>query len=146
MKSRFGYRPSYSFGRGEKAAHGFVARQRRHRCRPVSGIGWCIVALFAMGLVFPRSGIVYADFLPDTGRANAHAASTDSNVSTSDYRLSVRDRVRVQVFEWRPSRDEVFTWATRSIRSIPSILQARFLCRSWVLFRLPATRQKSLER
>lgn len=27
-----------------------------------------------------------------------------------EYRLGVRDKVKLQVYEWRPARDEVFTW------------------------------------
>lgn len=116
MKRRFGYRPSYAFRRGEHAAPGFVARLRerlnvsRSRYRGLSFIEWGIVALFSVCFVFPVATIVYADPQPDSGMADAHAAAATANVSTADYRLGVRDRVRVQVFEWRPSRDEVYSW------------------------------------
>jgi protein involved in polysaccharide export with SLBB domain len=116
MKRRFGYRPSYAFQRGERAAPGFVARlrERLNVSRPhysgLSPVEWGIVALFAIGLVFPVGTIVYADPQPDAGMTDAHAAAAASNTSTADYRLGVRDRVRVQVFEWRPSRDEVYSW------------------------------------
>lgn len=116
MKRRFGYRPSYAFRRGEHTAPGFVARLRERLCvsrTRYCGLGaveWCIVALFAVGLIFPIGTKVYADPQADVGMLDAHAAAAAANMSTSDYRLGVRDKVRVQVFEWRPSRDEVYSW------------------------------------
>lgn len=116
MKRRFGYRPSYAFRRGEHAAPGFVARLRerlnvsRTRYCGLAAVEWGIVALFAVGLVFPVGTIVYADPQADAGMIEAHAAAAKANTSTADYRLGVRDKVRVQVFEWRPSRDEVYSW------------------------------------
>lgn len=116
MKRRFRYRPSYAFRRGEHEAPGFVGRLRerlnvsRTRYCGLAALEWGIVALFAVGLVFPVGTIVYADPQPDSGMTDAHAAAATANVSTADYRLGVRDRVRVQVFEWRPSRDEVYSW------------------------------------
>lgn len=116
MKRRFGYRPSYAFRRGEHAAPGLVARLRerlnvsRIRYSGLTAVEWGIVTLFAVGLVFPLGTIVYADPQADAGMTDAHAAAATANMSTSDYRLGVRDRVRVQVFEWRPSRDEVYSW------------------------------------
>lgn len=116
MKRRFGYRPSYAFRRGEHAAPGFVARLRerlnvsRTRYCGLAAVEWGIVALFAVGLVFPVGTIVYADPQADSGMTDAHAAAAKANTLTADYRLGVRDKVRVQVFEWRPSRDEVYSW------------------------------------
>lgn len=39
-------------------------------------------------------------------KADAAATATRSDV----YRLGVSDKLRIQVFEWRPARDELFTW------------------------------------
>lgn len=33
-----------------------------------------------------------------------------AGASESEYKLGPRDKVRIQVFEWRPARDEIFAW------------------------------------
>ncbi len=33
-----------------------------------------------------------------------------SGVPETEYKLGPRDKVRIQVFEWRPARDEIFAW------------------------------------
>jgi protein involved in polysaccharide export with SLBB domain len=60
------------------------------------------LSLLGLALFFPTS-MVQAE--PSDGTTNAHSSAT-----LPEYRLNVRDRLRIQVFEWRPSRDEVFTW------------------------------------
>jgi len=60
------------------------------------------LSLLGLALFFPTS-MVQAETSADT--PNAHSSAT-----LPEYRLNVRDRLRLQVFEWRPSRDEVFTW------------------------------------
>lgn len=40
----------------------------------------------------------------------ASKVQSDTSTTMPEYRLNVRDRVRVQVFEWRPSRDEIYSW------------------------------------
>lgn len=60
------------------------------------------LSLLALALFFPTN-VVQAE--PSDDATNAHASAT-----LPEYRLNVRDRLRIQVFEWRPSRDEVFTW------------------------------------
>lgn len=40
-------------------------------------------------------------FMPET---------TQTASDPDDYRLGPRDKVRIQVFEWRPARDEIFAW------------------------------------
>ena len=115
MERRFGYRPSFAFKYGEYVAPGFVGRlgerliASKSRIRKLSVIEWSLVALFALGLVFPYGTIVYADPQPINAIDTRSTAASPNNGS-ADYRLSVRDRVRVQVFEWRPSRDEVYSW------------------------------------
>jgi protein involved in polysaccharide export with SLBB domain len=44
----------------------------------------------------------------NTPEMNLAAAAT--NGLGDEYRLGVSDKVRIQVFEWRPARDELFTW------------------------------------
>ena len=61
------------------------------------------LSLLALALFFPAAK-VQAD--PSDDATNAHSSAT----TLPEYRLNVRDRLRLQVFEWRPSRDEVFTW------------------------------------
>lgn len=38
------------------------------------------------------------------------AETTDASTTDDAYRLGVSDKLRIQVFEWRPARDELFTW------------------------------------
>jgi protein involved in polysaccharide export with SLBB domain len=64
-------------------------------------------ALTVAGLMYP-TGTIYADADPVAPAAVSQTSSTASTLP--DYRLNVRDRVRIQVFEWRPSMDEVYTW------------------------------------
>ncbi len=48
-----------------------------------------------------------------TARSEVAAPVTeaaDTIVSGDAYRLGISDKVRIQVFEWRPARDELFTW------------------------------------
>ncbi|WP_171946436.1 polysaccharide biosynthesis/export family protein [Hyphomicrobium sp. CS1GBMeth3] len=53
----------------------------------------------------------------------AHVANQDNAGQPGDvYRLGIGDKVRVQVFEWRPARDEVFTWtALNQVYSIDPV-------------------------
>lgn len=47
-----------------------------------------------------------ASFEPRPLETAAPVSPADPN----DYRLGPRDKVRIQVFEWRPARDEIFAW------------------------------------
>src|SRR5690606_15837118 len=38
------------------------------------------------------------------------AGTTGAGTADDAYRLGISDKLRVQVFEWRPARDELFTW------------------------------------
>lgn len=116
MKRRFGYSSSYAFQRGTRTAPGLVSRlrERLNVSRPGHGsrrslsvTEWAVVGLILAGLTFPLGTIVYADPQPEAGIVRPNGAGSKS---LADYRLNVRDRVRVQVFEWRPSRDEVYSW------------------------------------
>ena len=58
------------------------------------------------------SGVVLT-FLVTAPIAHAGAPVSEqasANIET-DYKLGALDKIRVKVFEWRPSRDEVFEWA-----------------------------------
>lgn len=59
-------------------------------------------SLLALALFFPMK---LAQAAPGDSPSNSYSSTT-----LPEYRLNVRDRLRIQVFEWRPSRDEVFTW------------------------------------
>jgi len=39
------------------------------------------------------------------------AGQLGAGAQSSDYRLGVQDKLRIKVFEWRPSKDEMFEWA-----------------------------------
>ncbi|MBS0231913.1 MAG: polysaccharide biosynthesis/export family protein [Proteobacteria bacterium] len=70
------------------------------------------VSLAAIGLLFPDGTTVYAD-------SRSENAGPAASATLPEYRLNVRDKIRVQVFEWRPSQDEVYTWtALNQIYSI----------------------------
>jgi polysaccharide export outer membrane protein/exopolysaccharide production protein ExoF len=43
-------------------------------------------------------------------KAEQRAETTDAGAVGDAYRLGVSDKLRIQVFEWRPARDELFTW------------------------------------
>lgn len=46
-----------------------------------------------------------------SAEAGARVSEAANTGMTGDmYRLGVSDKVRIQVFEWRPARDELFTW------------------------------------
>ncbi|MFT3731438.1 MAG: polysaccharide biosynthesis/export family protein [Hyphomicrobium sp.] len=112
MKRQFGYRPLYAFHSGERQERGLVARLRerlnvsRDTPRALSSLQLSIAAMLAIAAVFPVTRVL-ADTRPVKPVINGKANIADT---TNDYRLGVRDRVRVQVFEWRPSRDEVYSW------------------------------------
>lgn len=58
-----------------------------------------MIGLSAVGLAAPA-------FAQDGQKAEAADAVTTGDA----YRLGVSDKLRIQVFEWRPARDELFTW------------------------------------
>lgn len=62
-----------------------------------------MMLVFGFALVCPPQTMLFAD---------TQTKADDSGVQTGlpDYRLNIRDRVRIQVLEWRPSRDEVYSW------------------------------------
>ncbi len=43
-------------------------------------------------------------------KAEAAEAAGDTSATGDAYRLGMSDKLRIQVFEWRPARDELFTW------------------------------------
>lgn len=43
-------------------------------------------------------------------KAEQKTETTDAGAIGDAYRLGVSDKLRIQVFEWRPARDELFTW------------------------------------
>lgn len=71
---------------------------------PLRTSAWVLMSVFGLALVSPPHQMLWA--------ANAEKPSAAPGVGETlpDYRLTVRDRVRVQVLEWRPSRDEVYSW------------------------------------
>jgi protein involved in polysaccharide export with SLBB domain len=74
----------------EPHVRGLVAKAQR-TCAAWS---WLIVPILVVGLfVIPRSG----------GLAGP--------VGSGDYTLGSQDKIRLKVFEWRASRDEIFEWA-----------------------------------
>jgi polysaccharide export outer membrane protein/exopolysaccharide production protein ExoF len=73
--------------------------------RSVRGLGgFAIAALVGFGMICPPISAVLAGSAKDGAVANASASQTH------EYRLNIRDKVRIQVFEWRPAKDELFTW------------------------------------
>ncbi|WP_045835664.1 polysaccharide biosynthesis/export family protein [Hyphomicrobium sp. 99] len=61
-----------------------------------------MLAFAGVGIGIPAA-ITHADTRQETYRQV-------NSPTLSEYRLNVRDRLRIQVIEWRPSRDEVYTW------------------------------------
>jgi len=70
-------------------------------------------------MVTRSSGIVLASLIgaclalqPGPMFASEPQKPETADASTADdaYRLGVSDKLRIQVFEWRPARDELFTW------------------------------------
>lgn len=64
---------------------------------------FALVAAMGMCAVFPTLAL-----RAESGTARIE----DGNIAATPdaYRLGVSDKVRIQVFEWRPARDELFTW------------------------------------
>ncbi len=115
MTYLFRYGSSHTFRRGEMPRGNFLANFWRRKMNPNgghrSGLGYfrisrlttAFVAFATIGLLFPEGTTVYADARPDR-------AAKATSPTVPEYRLNVRDKLRIQVFEWRPSRDEVYTW------------------------------------
>jgi polysaccharide export outer membrane protein/exopolysaccharide production protein ExoF len=84
---------------------------RRQKSESAGGLSllrqpqWMALSLLGAYLACQPAELVRADVSQPGDGANSGAA-----VSIPDYRLNVRDKIRVQVFEWRPSRDEVYKW------------------------------------
>lgn len=77
-----------------------------HRlAKHVSGIA--LAALAGFGILCPPISVVLAGATQDSAAANASSA-------VHGYRLNIRDKVRLQVFEWRPAKDELFAWTALS--------------------------------
>ncbi len=112
MKQLFGYGSSATFSRRDSGQHNFLATFRRRKAMFSNGIDGrfrvtrlmsAFVVFAAIGSLFPDGTIVYAE--PKSDKLGQTSSPT-----LPEYRMNVRDRIRVQVFEWRPSRDEVYTW------------------------------------
>jgi protein involved in polysaccharide export with SLBB domain len=72
----------------------------------IGGSGVSRMALFAilgLGLVCQPTGVLRAE-------SDSKTQTNEISPPLPDYRLSIRDKIRVQVFEWRPSRDDVYSW------------------------------------
>lgn len=92
-----------------------VLRSRLDRILPGAGKAALWTALGAC-LAFQPMATVRAE--TDAGVANRDSVGQPGDV----YRLGIGDKVRVQVFEWRPARDELFTWtALNQIYSIDPV-------------------------
>lgn len=79
-------------------AHASAAPGRAGLCRAEKGgrgrlwLPLAVAAALGLAIVLPPRGVSFA------------------NDSASPYRLWAQDRVRVTVYEWRPSKDEIFEW------------------------------------
>lgn len=98
MRQLFRNDPSYAFKRQAPA--------RRFR---LPGFAYGMMGIIALGMFVPSTGIVYAEGR-DPGAEVDLVADKSASPALPEYRLNVRDRIRIQVYEWRPSRDEVYTW------------------------------------
>jgi polysaccharide export outer membrane protein/exopolysaccharide production protein ExoF len=67
------------------------------------GVRVAMVAALGTCLVFQATPMLKAD-------AASPIEEGTLAPSVDEYRLGIRDKVRIQVFEWRPARDELFTW------------------------------------
>jgi protein involved in polysaccharide export with SLBB domain len=76
---------------------------------PQRGSDWLLVVTTTLAIVMAATAMLVAH----SSAAFAGAPTWDSSPATveNDYKLGALDKVRVRVFEWRPSRDEVFEWA-----------------------------------
>ncbi len=61
------------------------------------------IAILGLGLVCQPTNVLRAGSDPK-------AQTNDLIPTLPNYRLNIRDKIRVQVFEWRPSRDELYSW------------------------------------
>jgi len=59
--------------------------------------------LLGLGVAIEPIAPVNAESAPAVEQGNAGPVA-------ADYRLGIRDKIKVQVYEWRPARDEVYTW------------------------------------
>ncbi|WP_423414333.1 polysaccharide biosynthesis/export family protein [Hyphomicrobium sp. B1] len=96
MRRRFGFLPSNA--------------SRSFKLWASMPVACSFAALIALGTVIPNDTTAAADQQRDGALSDVIAQRGVASNPMADYRLGVRDRVRVQVFEWRPSRDEVYSW------------------------------------
>jgi protein involved in polysaccharide export with SLBB domain len=82
------------------------------RLRTQIGSGVALAAMIAACLALQP----VPAFAGETAKAEAADAGTavDANATGDAYRLGISDKLRIQVFEWRPARDELFTWTALS--------------------------------
>jgi len=90
---------------------------------PVVSMMAAATGRFTRGLVVSCLSLLGAVALPDSGSAAADEPQRPSSAKDWDsgsakspsahdaYNLGPQDKVRVMVFEWRPSRDEIFAWS-----------------------------------
>lgn len=67
-------------------------------------------SLSILGLVLLGAVIFFTPFRPPLHAGAEQGALNYAGPIEGDYKLGPRDKIRVQVFEWRPARDEIFAW------------------------------------
>lgn len=74
----------------------------------MKSIYWAVAGLLMASCAFSFG--TRADAGQNEDRASETRSAAAPEAGVQEYRLGIRDRVRVQVFEWRPSRDEIYSW------------------------------------
>lgn len=87
-----------------------VVRPRKIAKLSLLGTKLAIGALIGLGFPFPQVPVSFAE-----------TNVVETGITEDTYRLGISDKVRVQVFEWRPARDEMFSWtALNQVYSVDS--------------------------
>lgn len=100
------YQDRFSLQRGAKAST--HPRQRVSASRGLKRL--TLTRSLALGLAALGVGAVLAPVDHGLVAGNQPGTLNYAGPKPGDYRLGPRDKVRVRVFEWRPSRDEIYAW------------------------------------
>lgn len=87
----------------DRAGSTIIRPYRSVRGFVTNGVNLALMATLGMCLAFPT--------LTLRAESGAERSGEIAGAEAGDvYRLGISDKVRIQVFEWRPARDELFTW------------------------------------
>ncbi|MEL7049883.1 MAG: polysaccharide biosynthesis/export family protein, partial [Pseudomonadota bacterium] len=94
----------------QRFQRGAMAASRHRSKRDFETPSRMLTALSGLAVLAFVAAAVFTPLRPPLHAGAELGALNYAGPTEGEYRLGPQDKIRVQVFEWRPARDEIFAW------------------------------------